>query len=94
MTFTPDREAGILRGVKVLGLESKNGRSYQPSALQRAASLYEGAKVNVNHPAGNPTGPRDYRDRIGQIKSVVMRAGEGLFGDFHFNPKHARWRSS
>jgi hypothetical protein len=57
-----DREAGVIRGVKVLGLESRNGRTYLPEALAQAAQLYEDAKVNVNHPKGNPTGPRDYQD--------------------------------
>ena len=45
--------------------------------------------MNVNHPKGNPDGPRDYQDRIGTIRGVAVRPGEGLFGDFHFNPKHA-----
>jgi hypothetical protein len=84
-----DREAGVIRGVKVLGLESRNGRSYLPEALQQAAPLYEDAKVNVNHARGNPAGPRDYQDRIGTMRNVALRPGEGLFGDFHFNPKHA-----
>ena len=84
-----DREAGILRGVKILGLESRNNRSYLPEALARAAALYEGAKVNVNHPKGNPLGPRDYQDRLGTIQNVSPRAGEGLFADLHFNPRHA-----
>ena len=26
-----DRQAGVIRGVKVLGLESRNGRTYLPS---------------------------------------------------------------
>ena len=84
-----DREAGILRGVKVLGMESRNGRSYLPEALAAAAGLYEGAKVNVNHARGTSAGPRDYQDRIGTIQDVSSRPDEGLFGDFHFNPKHA-----
>jgi hypothetical protein len=84
-----DAQAGVIRGVKVLGLESRNGRSYLPEALAEAARLYENAKVNVNHPKGNPAGPRDYQDRIGTIRGVALRPGEGLFGDFHFNPKHA-----
>ena len=84
-----DRQAGVLRGVKVLGLESRNGRTYLPEALAQATRLYEGAKVNVNHPKGNPAGPRDYQDRIGAIRNVLLRPGEGLFADFHFNPKHA-----
>ena len=83
-----DREAGVLRGVKILGLKSRNGRSYLPEALSAAAALYEGAKVNVNHPKGNPLAPRDYQDRIGLIRNVTFRSGEGLFADFHFNPKH------
>ena len=84
-----DRQGGVIRGVKVLGLQSRNGRAYLPDALRQAARLYEGAKVNVNHPRGNPGGPRDYQDRIGAIRNVVVRAGEGLFADLHFNPKHA-----
>lgn len=83
-----DRQAGVLRGVKILGLESRNGRSYRPEALAQAATLYEGAKVNVNHPKGGPYAPRDYQDRIGVIRNVAARA-DGLYGDFHFNPKHA-----
>ena len=84
-----DRQAGVIRGVKILGLKSRNGRAYLPEALARAAGLYEEAKVNVNHPQGNPGGSRDYRDRIGVIRNVAARSGEGLFADLHFNPKHS-----
>ena len=84
-----DRHAGVIRGVKILGLHSRNGRQYLPETLTRAVPLYEGAKVNVNHPKGNPLSPRDYQDRIGVIHGVAMRPGEGLFGELHFNPKHA-----
>ena len=84
-----DRNAGIIRGVKLLGLTSRNGRKYLPAALTQAAGLYEDAKVNVNHPKGNPLASRDYRDRLGSIRNVRVREGEGLFGDLHFNPKHA-----
>ncbi|MEN6556887.1 MAG: hypothetical protein ABFC54_01775 [Thermoguttaceae bacterium] len=84
-----DRQAGVIRGVKLLGLESRNGRDYLPEAVAEAACLYEDAKVNVNLPKGSPSSPRDYQDRIGAIRQVTFRPGEGLFGDFHFNPKHA-----
>ena len=84
-----DRPSGVICGVKVLGFESRNGRTYLPEALAQAVQLYEDAKVNVNHPKGNPAGPRDYQDRIGAIRNVAVRPGEGLFADFHFNPKHA-----
>jgi hypothetical protein len=88
-TLRVDRAEGVIRGVKLLGLRSRNGRRYQETALAEAASLYEGAKVNVNHPKGHPLAPRDYQDRLGVIRGVAYRAGEGLFGDLHFNPKHS-----
>jgi hypothetical protein len=84
-----DRAAGIIRGVKLLGLSSRNGRRYRDDALGAARELYEGAKVNINHPKGHPLSPRDYQDRLGVIRGVEFRAGSGLFGDLHFNPNHA-----
>lgn len=83
-----EREAGVIRGVKILGLASRNGRVYPAGVLEQARALYEGAKVNVNHPKGNPLGPRDYQDRIGVIRNVRAAADAGLFGDLHFNPRH------
>lgn len=87
-TLRVDPKRGVLRGVKLIGLTSRNGRVYQPTALQKAQTLYEGAKVNVNHPKTGPLSPRDYQDRLGVIQEVKFREGEGLFGDLHFNPKH------
>jgi hypothetical protein len=89
VTMRVDRQAGVIRGVKILGLQSRNGRSYLPAALAGAVALCEGAKVNVNHPKGAPEGPRDYQDRIGVVRNVALRAEEGLFADLHFNPAHA-----
>lgn len=84
-----DRAIGILRGVKLLGLASRNGRRYRETALAEAIGLYEGAKVNVNHPKGHPHAPRDYQERLGVIRNVALRPSEGLFGNLHYNPKHA-----
>ncbi len=85
-----NREKGVIEGVKILGLESANGRTYPKETIAKAATLYEGSKVNLNHPDGNPTQPRDYRDRLGTMKEVRIGQGDGgLFADFHFNPKHA-----
>ena len=80
-----DRGAGVIRGVKILGLQSRNGRSYLPEALAQAAPLYENAKVNLNYASGDPAAPRDYRDRMGVIRGVIVRE-DGLYADFHFNP--------
>ncbi len=84
-----DREQGVLRGVKLLGLDSRNGRKYSPTALDAAKGLYEGARVNVNHPKTHPLASRDYQDRLGLVRNIALRPAAGLFGDFHFNPKHA-----
>jgi hypothetical protein len=89
VTLRVDRAAGVLRGIKLIGLESQNGRRYRPAALAAAVALYEGAKVNVNHPHNGPLAPRDYRDRLGVVRQVEFRPGDGLFANLHFNPKHA-----
>jgi hypothetical protein len=88
VTLRVDAHAGVLRGVKLIGLESANRRRYRPEALAAAVSLYEGAKVNVNHPKSDPLAPRDYRDRLGVVRQVEFRPGDGLYGNLHFNPKH------
>lgn len=83
-----DRQAAVLRGVKILGLHSRNGRRYLPKALHAAAHLYEGVRVNVDHPSGPVQAARRYRDRLGMLRQVRAEA-DGLYGDLHYNPKHA-----
>lgn len=41
---TVDRANNVIRGVKILGAASRNGREYLPEALAKAASLYEGTR--------------------------------------------------
>lgn len=86
--MTVDRENGLVTGVKILGPSSKNGRTYSEKAMREAVGLYEGAKVNIDHPtkAGDS---RSYRDRFGKLESVEYRQGKGLYGNLRFNPKHA-----
>src|SRR3954467_13319392 len=62
--LTVDRDAGVIRGVKVLGWDSKNGRRYDPAGVDPA--LYEGADVNIDHAAlKNPGGRLETTDRFG-----------------------------
>ena len=82
-----DKENGVVSGVKILGVKSRNNRVYPLETLRDAVTLYENAKVNVNHPDGSPTESRKYQDRVGSIKNVTLQEN-GLYGDFHFNPKH------
>jgi len=83
-----DRRRGVIHGVKILGLTSRNNRRYPSETLMEAIPLYQNAKVNLNHPDGNPTEPRRYQDRFGLVRNVRVVEDEGLFADFHFNPKH------
>ncbi len=83
-----DREASIIRGVKLIGHDSKNGRAYPPETLRAAVDHYQGVRVNVDHPAGNPSAPRSVAERIGMIQNARYVEGRGIFGDFRFNPKH------
>jgi hypothetical protein len=84
-TLRVDRAAGIIPGVKLLGTVSRKGREYPPPVMAKALPLYEGMRVNVDHV--DPGQRRSLRDRIGLIKNVTLKE-DGLYGDFHFNPKH------
>lgn len=82
-----DAKAGVIKGVKILGRESKNNRVYPAATIERAKGLYEGKKVNVNHPRGEDV-TRNYEERFGFVNNVIVRDGE-LYGDLNYNPKHA-----
>lgn len=83
-----DAERGVIRGVKLIGFESRNGRVYPPKVLKEAVHLYEGSKVNVDHPERDPAQARKYGERFGVIRNAHFVEGKGIYGDFHFNPKH------
>jgi len=88
---TIDREKGVVQNVKIIGTKSRNPRDYTEDALKRAVPLYEGVRVNIDH-GGNELADgvkrdRSYRDRFGVLKRVRFE-GDGLYADFHYNPKH------
>ncbi len=79
-----DKEAGVIRGVRILGPESRNGRTYTPEAIHGAVSLYEGQHVNYDHPShSTPDQERQFADRAGWLAGVREHQG-GLSGDLHF----------
>ena len=83
-----DRDAGVIRGVKILGRQSRNGREYSEPALRDAARLYEGVGVNLNHaePQGAPR-HRLVEAGFGWLAAVAVRP-EGVFGDLHYFKSH------
>jgi hypothetical protein len=83
-----DRTAGVIRGVKILGRESKNGYSYNDKALNEAKSLYDNAPVYLNHPDRKEAGKeRRIEEGFGQIQNPVVKA-DGVYGDIHYLTTH------
>ncbi|MGC1272371.1 MAG: hypothetical protein WBC44_01595 [Planctomycetaceae bacterium] len=83
-----DRERGVIRGVKALGRESKHGRTYSAKALNDAAGLYEGVKVNIDHPnrkAGSIE--RGFTEAIGELRNASVRE-DGVYADLHYAKSH------
>ena len=78
-------DSPVVSGVKVLGIESKNGRKYPIEVMRKALKQYEGAIVNIDHPAGSE--PRSYEDRFGRLTNARMEA-DGIYADLAYNPKH------
>jgi hypothetical protein len=76
----PVVENGVLRGAKLLGLNSKNSRRYQETALAEAAKQYDGKKVYVDHPK-DTSAERRMGDFAGVLENVQYRKGDGLYGD-------------
>ena len=83
---TVDREQHVIRGVKVLGSISANGRVYTAEAMTKALPLYEGATVFLDH-VSDPRQNRSVRDDFGTIVNVRLKE-DAIFGDLAYNPHH------
>lgn len=83
-----DREQGIIYGVKVLGRKSGNGPIYPQSVTRQALPLYEGTKVNLDHPPRTrPADDRSVQDRFGKLQNVRDQV-DGLYADLHYIRSH------
>jgi hypothetical protein len=81
-----DRDAGIIYGVKVIGLQSENGRRYTSQSLADAKQLYENLVVNIDHPT-RTTDSRSAHDRLGKLVNVRLTE-DGLYADLHILKSH------
>ena len=82
-------DAIVVRGVKLLGLRSKNKRNYDTVGVRESASSkLVGAPIFINHPV-DPSQPRSYADQFGVVESYEYRPGRGHFGAIKVNPHHA-----
>ena len=76
----------VVRNVKVLGMQSRNGREYPLAVMAKARDLYEGKPVNLDHPKPNQE-MREFTERFGRITNVRM-GKDGLYADMTYNPAH------
>ncbi len=85
-----DREAGVIRGVKILGLVSRNGYRYLREAVAKASPQYEGAKVYIDHIRLKDEAASDRRtaDRWGKLVNVKLTESGELVGDLEYLKSH------
>lgn len=83
-----DRDCMVIRGAKIIGIESRNGRTYSDSALDKLTGFYEGMSVNVDHDRSKPNPERKMADGFGVLKNVQRRA-DGIYGDLHYLREHS-----
>jgi hypothetical protein len=87
-THIVDCDAGVIRGVRVLGRQSRNGREYSDRALAEAAALYQGIGVNLNHPDRRETNrERPVEAGFGWLEAVEVK-GDGVYADLHYLRSH------
>lgn len=72
-----DRDNRVVRDVAITGSISRNGYRYDLGALERAAPLYVGRPVFLDH-AIDPERPqsRSTRDLVGTVENAVFESGD------------------
>jgi hypothetical protein len=83
-----DRDSMIIRGAKIIGVESRNGRTYSDVALDKLVGFYEGQSVNVDHDRSKPNPERKMSDGFGMLRNV-QRRDDGVYGDLHYLGEHS-----
>lgn len=86
-TLEVDAEKGVIRGVRILGLQSANQRDYLREAVTKAIPMYEGRQVNLNHGA-RANEPVSVERRIAWLENVKQEADGGLRGDLQYLKTH------
>lgn len=82
-----DREKGIIFNVHVLGVDSKNRRTYPLPVQAKARPLYEGVSVNISHPPReNAADDRPFETLFGALRGAQTE--DGTRADLHFIKSH------
>ena len=88
---SPKIKDGVIIGVKIVGVESKNGYTYPIPVLKAAIPLYENAPVYILHGSDGEKkrGSRRLADHFGQLQNIRQKQnGRGLYGDLHVRASH------
>jgi len=80
-----DTEACVIRNVKVIGRQSRNGRVYGEACLREAIPRYEGLTVNCDHRQRSPDSHSDrlIAEQFGWLERVREHP-TGLMADLHY----------
>lgn len=83
-----DREKGIIYGVKVLAESSRNGFVYPLATRQKAHTLLENLRVNIDHlTKKDAKADVPLAARFGKLVNVREGPG-GTYADLRYNVKH------
>ena len=92
VTRAPSGEI-VVHGVKYLGVRSQNRNDdgthnvYPEPTRTRAAPLYEGSAVFLDHAAVGAA-ERSYGEKLGRLRNAGQVRADGSYGDLHLNPRH------
>ena len=86
-----DREAGIIYGVRMAGLSSKNKRDYIPEAYKQAikAGHYEGKPCNVDHVKEGEQTKVASRFGVWHDAEYREKPEPGVYGNLHYIKSHS-----
>lgn len=82
---TVDRDAGVIKGVKILGRTSRNNREYTSRAMAESAALCEGVRVYIDHDRSGKE--RRVSDFFAEVKDVRTKE-DGNYADLHYLKTH------
>lgn len=86
-----DREAGMIRGAKLVGFESRNGRRYPREVLKKAIAKYEGTLLCIDHPKTSESNEdRPFNTFVGEVRNVRIMS-DGLYGDLILRKEHPQF---
>lgn len=80
-----DKDAGIIRGVRVLGIDSKHGYSYDIEGQRRACPMFEQMAVGLDHDYKG--GPMQVADAWGVLTNPGVDE-KGTYADLKYIIKH------